>query len=106
MGGGIEMRNLNAITPESAKTCHYFWAQAHNFLLERPEVTEMLFAQIQEAFTQDWQVFENQQRWIDLDPAAPRVNVAADSGQVQGIRLLRRLIAEEALAQRKMMSSA
>ena len=106
MGGGIEMRNLNAITPETGKTCHYFWAQAHNFLLDRPEVTEMLFEQIKEAFTQDVEVFENQQRWIDLDPDAPRVNVAADSGQVHGIRLLRRLIAEEAGTQRKRMSSA
>jgi len=100
------MRNLNAITPETGKTCHYFWAQAHNFLLDRPEVTEMLFEQIKEAFTQDVEVFENQQRWIDLDPDAPRVNVAADSGQVHGIRLLRRLIAEEAGTQRKRISSA
>ena len=96
MGGGIEMRNLNAITPETASSCHYFWAQAHNFMLDRPEVTDMLFEQIKEAFTQDWEVFENQQRWIDLDPAAPRVSVAADAGQVHGIRLLRRKIAEEA----------
>lgn len=95
MGGGIEMRNLNAITPETQRSCHYFWAQAHNFHLDRPEVTEMLFAQIKEAFTQDWEVFETQQRWIDLDPAAPRVSVAADSGQVQGIRLLDQLIAAE-----------
>src|SRR5258706_2905368 len=106
MGGGIEMRNLNAITPETEKNCHYFWAQAHNFLLDRPEVTRMLFEPLKAAFTQDVEVFENQQRWIDLDPAAPRINVAADSGQVHGIRLLRRLIAEEAGTQRKRMSSA
>ena len=94
--GGIEMRNLNAITPETEKTCHYFWAQAHNFMIDRPEVTEMLFGQISEAFKQDWEVFEHQQKWIDLDPAAPRVNVSADAGQVQGIRLLRKLIQAEA----------
>ena len=90
------MRNLNAITPETEKTCHYFWAQAHNFLIDRPEVTDMLFGQITEAFKQDWEVFENQQKWIDLNPLAPRVNMSADAGQIRGIRLLRKMILDEA----------
>jgi vanillate O-demethylase monooxygenase subunit len=95
LAGGIEMRNLNAITPETDRTCHYFWAQAHNFQLEDPQVTEMLFQQIDTAFRQDWEIFENQQRWIDLDPTAPRVDVNADAGQIQAIRLLRQRIADE-----------
>ena len=36
-----------------------------------------------------------QQRNIDLDPAAPRVDVNGDAGQLHAIRLLRRRIAEE-----------
>jgi len=56
----------------------------------------MLFDQIDEAFHQDWEVFETQQRWIDLAPGARRVNVPADAGQIQGIRLLRRKIGDEA----------
>lgn len=95
MAGGIEMRNLNAITPESAKSCHYFWAQAHNFLLDKPEVTNLLYEQVKEAFQQDWEIFENQQKWIDLNPDAPRVDLNGDNGQIQAIRLLRRRIAEE-----------
>ena len=95
LDGGIEMRNMNAITPETATSCHYFWAQAHNFLLDQPQVTDMLFQQIDLAFRQDWEVFENQQRWIDLDPQAPRVDVNGDAGQIQALRLLRRKIAEE-----------
>jgi Vanillate O-demethylase oxygenase C-terminal domain len=95
-GGGIEMRNLNAITPETEKTTHYFWAQAHNFRLDEPPVTDMLFDQISATFDQDWEVFETQQRSIDLAPEAPRVNVSADAGQIQGMRLLHRRIAEEA----------
>ncbi len=95
MAGGIEMRNLNAITPETGKSCHYFWAQAHNFLLDQPQVTDMLFQQIDLAFRQDWEVFENQQRWMDMAPDAPRIDVNGDSGQIQGLRLLDRKIAEE-----------
>ena len=98
LAGGIEMRNLNAITPETATSCHYFWAQAHNFLLDQPQVTDMLFEQIDLAFRQDWEVFENQQRWIDIDPKAARVDVMGDAGQIQAIALLRRKIAEEVAA--------
>ena len=29
--GGIQMRNLNAMTPETETTTHYFWGQAHDF---------------------------------------------------------------------------
>jgi len=101
MPGGIEMRNLNAITPESAKTCHYFWAQAHNFQVERPEVTEMIFQQVKTAFEEDWAIFEDQQRMIDRDPAAPRVDVNGDAGQIQAIRLLQQQIADEREAARR-----
>jgi phenylpropionate dioxygenase-like ring-hydroxylating dioxygenase large terminal subunit len=100
LDGGIEMRNLNAITPETEKTTHYFWAQAHNFLLDEPAVTDMLFEQICATFREDWEVFETQQRWIDLAPDASRVNVRADAGQIQGMRLLRKKIEEEAQAAR------
>jgi hypothetical protein len=99
--GGIVMRNLNAITPESERTCHYFWAQAHNFLLDRPLVTDMLFEQIDTAFRQDWEVFELRQPWIDLDPAGPRVDVNGDAGQIQSIRMLRERIAEEQRATKR-----
>ena len=35
--GGIGMWNLNAITPETETTSHYFWGQAHNFDVHNPE---------------------------------------------------------------------
>jgi vanillate O-demethylase monooxygenase subunit len=104
MPDGIEMRNLNAITPETEKTCHYFWAQAHNFHVDRPEVTELVFQQVKTAFEEDWGIFEDQQRIIDLDPNAPRIDVNADAGQLQAIRLLRRRIAEEREAGRRLVA--
>src|SRR5262249_39664884 len=45
-GGGIGMWNLNAITPETETTSHYFWGQAHNFGIANPKTTEMLVEQI------------------------------------------------------------
>ncbi|MHA1108783.1 MAG: Rieske 2Fe-2S domain-containing protein, partial [Alphaproteobacteria bacterium] len=47
---GFTMRNLNAITPETEKTTHYFWAQAHDFKIDDPSVTELLYQQVHTAF--------------------------------------------------------
>jgi phenylpropionate dioxygenase-like ring-hydroxylating dioxygenase large terminal subunit len=93
--GGIEMRNLNAITPETAESCHYFWAQAHNFQPRNRAVTEMLFGQIKTAFLQDVAVFEKQQENIALQPSASFINLPADSGSVQALRILDRMIRAE-----------
>ena len=95
MPGGIEMRNLNAITPETERTTHYFWAQAHNFMIDDPRVTDLVFEQVKTAFDQDVAAIEAQQGNIDRDPATPRIDVNGDTGQIQAIRLLRRRIAEE-----------
>ena len=59
---GIGMRNLNAITPETETTSHYFWGQAHDFDVKNPETTERVFQQIQTAFLEDVAVFTAQQR--------------------------------------------
>ena len=61
---GIGMRNLNAITPETETTSHYFWGQAHDFDVKNPEMTERVFQQIQTAFLEDVAVFTAQQRSI------------------------------------------
>jgi vanillate O-demethylase monooxygenase subunit len=95
MPGGIEMRNLNAITPETERNTHYFWAQAHNFMIDDPRVTDLVFEQVKTAFDQDVAAIEAQQGNIDRDPATLRIDVNGDTGQIQAIRLLRRRIAEE-----------
>src|SRR5581483_9635314 len=96
--GGIEMRNLNAITPETEATCHYFWAQAHNFQPRNRAVTEMLFQQIHTTFLQDVAIFEKQHANIALNPGAPQVNLPFDGGNIQALRMLDRLIRAEQAA--------
>ncbi len=93
--GGIGMRNLNAITPETEKTTHYFWAQAHDFQVNNPAVTEMIFQEILKAFLQDKEVLEAQQQTIDLDPDAPTVNTNHDAGGLEARRILQRLREQE-----------
>jgi vanillate O-demethylase monooxygenase subunit len=93
--GGIQMRNLNAMTPETETTTHYFWGQAHDFEPRNPDMTERVFQQIKTAFLEDVAVFTAQQRNIELDPDAPQIDVNADSGGIQARRIVDRLYAEE-----------
>jgi vanillate O-demethylase oxygenase-like protein len=48
-----------------------------------------------DAFNEDKDILEAQEKCIALDPAAPTVNVHADWGGVQARRLTSQLIAEE-----------
>jgi len=96
--GGIGMRNLNAITPETETTSHYFWGQAHDFEPHNAAMTERVFQQIKTAFLEDVAVFTAQQRMISLRPDAPQVDINADAGGIQARRIVDRLCREEQAA--------
>jgi vanillate O-demethylase monooxygenase subunit len=93
--GGISMRNLNAITPETETTTHYFWGQCHSFDVNNRATTEMVFNQIQTAFLEDVAVFEGQQRAINARPDSTQVDINADSGAIQARRIIDRHYAAE-----------
>ena len=92
---GIGMRNLNAITPETETTSHYFWGQAHDFDPKNPETTERVFQQIRTAFLEDVAVFTAQQRSILQRPDAPQIDINADAGGIQARRIVDRLRRDE-----------
>jgi phenylpropionate dioxygenase-like ring-hydroxylating dioxygenase large terminal subunit len=96
--GGITMRNLNAITPETETTSHYFWGQAHDWDVGNRALTAMLLDQITTAFLEDVAVFEAQQRNMTLMPNAPQVDINSDSGVIQARRILDRIHREEQAA--------
>jgi vanillate O-demethylase monooxygenase subunit len=93
--GGIGMRNLNAITPETENTSHYFWGQAHDFDVNNPATSEMLLGQLRTAFMEDVGVFEAQQRNMELCPDAPQFEINADGGLMAARRIIQRLAGEE-----------
>ena len=91
--GGLGLRNINCITPETATTAHYFWANPYHTPEISDERTAKMFAQIMKAFEQDWAVLELQQaNWDDR----PVINVNADAPFLAARQLLDRRIAEEA----------
>jgi phenylpropionate dioxygenase-like ring-hydroxylating dioxygenase large terminal subunit len=95
---GINMRNLNAVTPETETSSHYFWGQAHDWDIRNPATTDMLIGQIRTAFLEDVAVFEAQQRNITLLPNAPHIDINADNGLIQARRILDRIHREEQAA--------
>jgi vanillate O-demethylase monooxygenase subunit len=96
--GGVTTRNLNAITPETETTSHYFWAQAQDFALGDPTITDLDFQLVQGAFREDLAIIKGQQQNIDLNPHAKRLNLVADSGGMQARRIVERLIEQEQAA--------
>jgi vanillate O-demethylase monooxygenase subunit len=100
--GGFGMRNLDALTPESETSTHYFWAQTHDFDAHDQAVTDAFFEQVDTAFRQDWELFETQQRAIERNPGAPTISILVDKGPT----LARRLVAELLEAERAQMALA
>ena len=90
--GGFGLRNLNAVTPETETTCHYFWSQSHDVQPITDELTHTIFNQILTAFKQDWEVFEMQQdNWDDR----PVIDTIQDAGAIAARQIIDRLMAEE-----------
>jgi vanillate O-demethylase monooxygenase subunit len=94
---GITMRNLNAITPETETTTHYFWAQAHDFQIDDPTVTELLYRQVHTAFLEDLAILQAQQSNIDTyNGGLPeQVDFNQDAGGLQARRIVDAILASE-----------
>jgi phenylpropionate dioxygenase-like ring-hydroxylating dioxygenase large terminal subunit len=93
--GGLGMWIMNATTPETAGTTHYFWGVARDFKVDGPQVTEALHKEIATAFQQDKDILEQQQKVIHLFVDPENVDIVADAGGIQARRLLRQLIRSE-----------
>ena len=88
------MWNLNAITPETEKTAHYFFAQAYNFKLDQKWISDMLARQVHDIFLQDMAMVKAQQLNMDLGPG-PVVNLGQDKAWVAMRQIVERLAREE-----------
>jgi phenylpropionate dioxygenase-like ring-hydroxylating dioxygenase large terminal subunit len=91
----MEWLNLNAMTPETETTTHYFWGIVHNHDLDDPNMTEMIFKEIETAFLEDHDVFEEQQKAIAHGVERPEVNTLADAGSLHAVRVIERLQREQ-----------
>lgn len=96
---GMNMWNLNAITPETEKTAHYFYAQAYNFKLGERWIADLVRAQVTRAFLEDMAMLKGQQQNMDLGPSSA-VNLGQDKAWVAMRQIVERLSREETQAAR------
>ena len=93
---GITMFSNHSITPETARSSHYFWHHARNFRIDEPALTKTLARATETAFGEDVVIIEAQQDRMDrARPDKPIIDIAADAGVLQGRRLLDSMIAAE-----------
>ena len=91
---------LNAMTPETETTTHYFWSLARSFDLEDEQLSKTLHAQIAKVFEEDRGILEQQQRYIDTDKSGrPLMSTNIDAGNAAARRIIEnRIRAETRLA--------
>jgi vanillate O-demethylase monooxygenase subunit len=90
--GGVGVHTINAMTPETDKTTHYFWAIAQKRAPNDDTLIGAIFQDIQKTVQEDVEVFEAQQKSIDLKPNAPMMTIKADAGPLAARQIIARLL--------------
>jgi vanillate O-demethylase monooxygenase subunit len=92
---GVNGYVLNTMTPETDKTCHYFWAFARNHHINDQAWTTKLRDGVEGVFREDEDVLEAQQVAIDENPDHVFYNLNIDSGSMWARKLIDRMVEQE-----------
>ncbi|WP_175717873.1 aromatic ring-hydroxylating dioxygenase subunit alpha [Burkholderia anthina] len=93
--GSYGFRGLNAMTPETEHTTHYFWSAAHNFRLDEPAITDEIYRNIVVTFGEDKEIIESQYGNIQRTSGRPFVDIAFDVAPIQARRIWDAMIKAE-----------
>lgn len=95
-GKRIGLRNLNAITPETDRTTHYFRSICHDFLLDDTSISDMLFHGGREAMAEDQFILKaTRDNMETFDDGTPYVDFNQDAGGIAAKNIIEALIAAE-----------
>jgi vanillate O-demethylase monooxygenase subunit len=92
---GVNGYVLNTMTPETDKTCHYFWAFCRNYNLDEQRITHLLREGVTGVFAEDEAVLKAQQEAIDAHPDKQFYNLNIDGGAMWARRLIDAMVAAE-----------
>jgi phenylpropionate dioxygenase-like ring-hydroxylating dioxygenase large terminal subunit len=92
---GVNGFVLNTMTPETAGTCHYFWAFVRNYNLSDQRITTLIHEGVTGVFREAEQVLAAQQASIDAHPDKQFYNLNIDGGALWARRLIDRMMARE-----------
>lgn len=93
---GVNGYVLNTITPESERSCHYFWAFARNYRIGEQARTHELREGVAQIFREDEFILEAQQQAIEANPDHVFYNLNIDAGSMWARKLIDEMIAAEA----------
>ena len=96
---GVNGAFLAAITPETDRSCHYFWNFVRKFRTDDEQLTrDINKAHVNEGkgvYDQDHVVLEAQQKAINKNPRLPFYNLNIDAGALWARKLIDGMLAEE-----------
>src|SRR5919199_1263101 len=92
---GVNGFVLNTMTPETERTCHYFWAFVRNYRLDDQRITTIIREGVSGVFAEDEDVLAAQQRAIEDHPDKQFYNLNIDGGAMWARRLIDKMMAEE-----------
>ena len=87
---------IDAMTPETETSTHYFWGMARNFDIDDAGFTARFRQQQGRVFAEDVEVLEAQQRSIAANPDMKLRGYSIDQGSVRARQIIARLKAAEA----------
>ncbi|WP_445679947.1 aromatic ring-hydroxylating dioxygenase subunit alpha [Radicibacter daui] len=93
---GVNGYVLNTITPETDKTCLYFWSFCRNYDLKSQRRTAELREGVTRIFHEDELILEAQQQAIDDNPGREFYNLNIDAGAMWARRLIDQMVEAEA----------
>lgn len=88
---GVRGFVIDALTPETDSTSHYFWGMARNFDVEDTGFTARFKKQQGEVFLEDVAVLEAQQRSMFANPDLKLKAFGIDTGGVRARQVIKRL---------------
>lgn len=90
---------LNALTPETERSTHYFWGLPRKFKLDDTELTDILRAGVTRTFREDCDMLEGQQRNIDRVPLEQRtIYTRSDQAPTRARSIIADMVEREAAA--------
>jgi len=89
---GVRGFVIDALTPQSETSSHYFWGMARNFDVDDPGFTARFKRQQGGVFAEDLVILEAQQRSMLLNPELKLKAFGIDSGGVHARRIIERLL--------------
>jgi phenylpropionate dioxygenase-like ring-hydroxylating dioxygenase large terminal subunit len=90
---------IHAFTPETAHSSHYFWLNARDSSIDRPDVTELIRERSTKVYYEDVEILEAAELLRQQDTGfRGEVSVRADQAGIQARRIVARLALREAEA--------